>query len=136
MSIKYIKALITEGASDTDANWRSFNSVIPKDVIITVSDHGIRLKGDGVKNYIELFDAGPYFDINTSIAVGVYMFTSTDVILQGYLKCDGATYSKTTYAKLYAIIGGTFGETTDTFNVPNMQNHAVNGVPVFAHIKY
>ena len=42
--------------------------------------------------------------------------------LEGYLKCDGQTVSKETYANLYNIIGGSYGETDSTFNLPTIDN--------------
>ena len=42
--------------------------------------------------------------------------------LDGYLKCDGQTVSKETYANLYNIIGGSYGETDSTFNLPTINN--------------
>jgi microcystin-dependent protein len=43
----------------------------------------------------------------------------------GWLFCDGAAISRTTYAALFAIIGTTYGagNGTTTFNLPNMRLH-------------
>jgi microcystin-dependent protein len=57
----------------------------------------------------------------------------------GWLLCDGALLSTTTYASLFAIIGYTFGGSGGTFNLPdlrgrfvryddNMGNHGIAGV--------
>lgn len=40
----------------------------------------------------------------------------------GWLFCNGQAVSKSTYANLYAVIGGTYGETSSTFNVPDYRN--------------
>jgi microcystin-dependent protein len=40
----------------------------------------------------------------------------------GWLLCNGQAVSKSTYANLYTIIGGTYGETSTTFNVPDYRN--------------
>ena len=42
----------------------------------------------------------------------------------GYLLCNGAAVSRTTYAALYAVVGTTFGvgDGSTTFNVPNYQD--------------
>jgi microcystin-dependent protein len=47
----------------------------------------------------------------------------------GYLLCDGASYSTTTYASLYNVIGTTYGSTGGTgfFNVPNFQGMFLRG---------
>ena len=42
----------------------------------------------------------------------------------GYLLCNGATVSRTTYSKLYSAIGTTYGsgDGSTTFNLPNLNN--------------
>lgn len=41
----------------------------------------------------------------------------------GWLTCDGAAVSRTTYAKLFGVVGTTYGtgDGSTTFNVPDMQ---------------
>jgi microcystin-dependent protein len=48
----------------------------------------------------------------------------------GWLVCDGTAYSRTTYANLFAAIGGTFGngDGSTTFNVPDMRGRVSVGV--------
>ena len=47
----------------------------------------------------------------------------------GFLPCDGAAVSRTTYADLFAAIGVTWGagDTTSTFNVPDLRRRATVG---------
>mgnify|MGYP003111097990 CR=1 FL=1 len=47
----------------------------------------------------------------------------------GYLLCDGAAVSRTTYADLFSVIGSTYGagDTSTTFNVPNLQGKMPQG---------
>ena len=47
----------------------------------------------------------------------------------GFLPCNGAAVSRTTYAALFAAIGVTWGagDTTSTFNVPNLQRRTTVG---------
>lgn len=45
----------------------------------------------------------------------------------GFLPCDGSVCSKVDYPLLYAKIGGTFGETTETFTLPDYTSES----PVF-----
>lgn len=47
----------------------------------------------------------------------------------GFLKCNGAAVSRTTYAALYAAIGTTFGsgDGSTTFNVPDLRGEFVRG---------
>jgi microcystin-dependent protein len=48
----------------------------------------------------------------------------------GFLMCDGAAVSRTTYAALFAVIGETFGvgDGSTTFNVPNREGVSATGV--------
>lgn len=39
----------------------------------------------------------------------------------GYLMCDGRPYLKADYPALFAVLGGAFGETGTTFNVPDFR---------------
>lgn len=47
----------------------------------------------------------------------------------GYLLCDGSPVSRTTYSRLFAIIGSTYGQGdgSTTFNVPDMRGLFVRG---------
>lgn len=46
----------------------------------------------------------------------------------GYLLCDGQAYDKVTYAKLYSVIGTTYGGSGSLFNVPDLRGRAIFGV--------
>lgn len=56
--------------------------------------------------------------------IGMVVFFAMPVAPSGWLACDGAAYSRTTYANLFAVIGTTFGigDGINTFNVPDMKN--------------
>ena len=47
----------------------------------------------------------------------------------GYLLCNGAAVSRTTYADLFAVIGTTYGagDSSTTFNVPQLQGKLPQG---------
>lgn len=47
----------------------------------------------------------------------------------GYLECDGSAVSRTTYARLFNIIGTTYGvgDGSTTFNVPDLRGRDVIG---------
>lgn len=45
----------------------------------------------------------------------------------GYLLCDGSSYSTTTYADLYAVIGTTYGSGSGTFQVPDLRGRVPMG---------
>ncbi len=49
---------------------------------------------------------------------------------RGWLTCDGAAVSRTTYAALFALIGTTYGagNGTTTFNLPDLRDRTAVGV--------
>jgi microcystin-dependent protein len=51
--------------------------------------------------------------------VGDITMFAGNTIPQGWKICDGSALSKTTYSDLYTFLGGTYGETETTFNLPN-----------------
>jgi microcystin-dependent protein len=51
----------------------------------------------------------------------VHMYAGTTVPA-GWLLCDGSAVAIATFPGLYAAIGGQFGTTTATFNVPDLRN--------------
>lgn len=61
---------------------------------------------------------------------GIIMPFAGTVAPQGYLLCDGAAVSRSTYATLYAVIGDTFGagDGSSTFNLPDLSGRVPLGV--------
>ena len=53
----------------------------------------------------------------------------TASVPSGYLDCDGAAVSRTTYADLFAVIGTTYGsgDGSTTFNVPDIKDRCCRG---------
>ena len=47
----------------------------------------------------------------------------------GYLLCDGAAISRTTYATLFALVGTTYGsgDGSSTFNIPDLRGRVIAG---------
>lgn len=68
-------------------------------------------------------------DLGTVPAGAVLMWTATSMP-SGWLECDGAAVSRTTYAALFAVIGTTFGagDGASTFNLPNAKSRFVRGL--------
>lgn len=108
---------LTDGAIDTavgsDGWYRLANVTVTNgDVaIITaeIADTRIRVAANSA------------FDIQNSVPIAsVHEFAGT-VAPTGYLMCDGAAVSRTTYASLFAIIASNFGggDGTTTFNLPD-----------------
>jgi|GEM_PF-502173 len=73
---------------------------------------------DGTKDII--VDSNP---VGTIIAVA---YTG---VPEGYMHCNGAAVSRSTYAALFSAIGTTYGTGNDstTFNLPNLMNRFIEG---------
>ena len=60
---------------------------------------------------------------------GSVVAMATRVVPEGYLECNGNTVSRTTYSKLFSVIGTTFGagDGVSTFNLPDLRGQFVRG---------
>jgi len=69
------------------------------------------------------------FVINNSVPTGALLMWSANSAPAGWLLCDGAAVSRTTYSTLFGVISTTFGsgDGSTTFNLPNYQNRAPFG---------
>lgn len=65
----------------------------------------------------------------TSVPVGSIMMHGANAAPTGWLECDGAAVSRTTYAALFSAIGTVFGtgDGSTTFNVPDMRGEFARG---------
>ena len=62
-----------------------------------------------------------------AVPSGCVFYTASQSVPDGYLPCDGATYSRITYPKLYAAITYTYGGSGDNFAVPDLRSRFVMG---------
>ncbi len=64
-----------------------------------------------------------------AVPTGSVHMMATTTAPSGYLKCNGAAISRTTYAALFAIIGTAHGagDGSSTFNVPDLRGEFVRG---------
>ena len=53
----------------------------------------------------------------------------------GWKICDGQSIAKVRYAGLYAVIGGTYGETATTFQVPDLSAVTLGGATIYWSVK-
>lgn len=62
-------------------------------------------------------------NITNNSPIGVICLWSTNTAPTGYLICDGTAISRTTYAKLFSVIGTSYGagDNSTTFNLPNLK---------------
>lgn len=63
------------------------------------------------------------------ITPGIMTPHGSDVVPSGWLECDGAAVSRTTYANLFAVIGTKWGagNGTTTFNLPETRGEFIRG---------
>ena len=74
-------------------------------------------------------DASPFWILSQEVLPGIVVAFAGDVDLPGYLPCNGATVSRTTYAKLFEAIGTTYGagDGSTTFALPNLTDRFIQG---------
>lgn len=74
--------------------------------------------------FIEMLDK-----LATALPTGTVVPYAGNKDLNGYLLCNGAAVSRTTYAKLFEAIGTTYGEGdgSTTFNLPNLTDRFIQG---------
>ena len=66
----------------------------------------------------------------STLPVGTVIDHAGTVLPQGFLRCDGAVISRTTYADLFAAIGTTWGigDGSTTFHLPDLRRRATIGM--------
>lgn len=85
--------------------------------------------GTGASNAVT---ARANLGINSAIGInptGTIIAFAGNSLPDGYLVCNGAAISRTTYADLFAVIGTTYGagNGSSTFNLPNLINRFIEG---------
>ena len=62
-------------------------------------------------------------------ATGTILEWTTASVPTGFLECDGAAVSRSTYSTLFGVIGTTFGtgDGSSTFNLPNLADNVPMG---------
>ena len=65
------------------------------------------------------------------IKTGDIVIRSSASSYTGYLRCNGGIVSKTTYAALYAALGGTFSYDATNFKLPDLTTSESNGFAFF-----
>jgi hypothetical protein len=70
-----------------------------------------------------------YTDLPDPIPTGVILTFGGSTVPEGFLLCNGAAISRTTYAKLFAAIGTLYGagDGATTFNLPDMRDKFAEG---------
>lgn len=93
------------------------------------------------ENWVENGDVGSSFAVEESekmietcvimnfnpFPIGMIFPFSSSSVPDGYLLCDGSSYSEIDYPELFNVIGTTYGGSTGNFNVPEIRNNVVIG---------
>ena len=63
------------------------------------------------------------------VNTGIIVPWTVASVPSGFLECDGAAVSRSTYSDLFAVIGTDYGtgDGSSTFNLPNLEDKVVLG---------
>lgn len=77
----------------------------------------------------EIANVNQRIDEINAVPAGAVFAIPTINILSGYLECDGAEISRSTYSDLFGIIGTNFGvgDGSTTFNIPDLRGEFIRG---------
>ena len=102
-----------------------------KEVAVDIQQKKLTVNVNGVKVGEYNGDVDQVIDITVSEGAqpGDYKMIAGSTIPDGWLLCNGAAVSRTTYAKLFAAIGTRYGSGngSTTFNLPNFNGRHVLG---------
>lgn len=84
------------------------------------------IKGNGTGAFSKAVEGTDYMGA-TSLTGIIAFFPVNTKFPSGWLKCDGAAYNRTTYSRLFNVIGTTYGvgNGSTTFNVPDLRNYFI-----------
>jgi microcystin-dependent protein len=95
-----------------------------------IKDQLLRENLEGLERRLSSLDRGSSAGVGGGFLPtgGVSMFAGATAP-DGWLLCDGTAVSRTTYARLYGVIGTTYGsgDGSTTFNLPDLRGRAPYG---------
>lgn len=120
----------TSSAWDGSTDLAGFNLTIVNDAVTnaklanvpTATVKGRSAAGSGDPSDLDMPTLSHMLGLTGQVAL-----FATSAVPFGWLKCDGAAVSRTTYANLFSVIGTTFGagDGTTTFNVPDLRGEFI-----------
>ena len=126
----YIPSLVISNPLDVDPKSQGSGHLrgIKKTLALTLAGFteegvGVSVKASEINAAVAGYAPGRYLPPGM-----VGMFASSGAPPTGWLICDGAMVSKTTYPGLWAVLGDTWGASTGTqFKLPDLQNAFLRG---------
>lgn len=130
-----IDNLFTEGnpgtatpATIVSAEWLN---VVQEEIAAVIEETGETLDQTGVARDQLLTAIQQLITDNLapSVPAGTVKYHAAATAPTGYLECNGAAVSRTTYAALFAAIGDDYGpgDGTTTFNLPDLRGEFIRG---------
>lgn len=99
--------------------------------ILGIANGGTGLSSIGASGTV-LTSNGSSASWSAGVPTGAIQMWSTGTAPTGYLLCNGASVSTSTYATLFAVIGYTFGGSGGSFTLPNYTNRMPYGTTIGA----
>ena len=95
------------------------------------------IQANGVSSTVVAPDSGTEYWQRLDGAIGEIKWFAFNTPPKGYLVCNGANVSRTTYADLFAVIGTTFGsgDGSTTFTLPNLIDKFAQGSTTVGTVK-
>lgn len=126
ITIRDRKALRLRDTSNSNFVAIQAPSNVASDITLTLPD------SDGNANDVLQSDGSgnlSFTALPQAVPTGSVHLMASTTAPSGYLKCNGAAVSRTTFADLFAEIGTTFGagDGSSTFNVPDLRGEFVRG---------
>jgi len=89
-----------------------------------------QIQSSSVSNFSDDSTTATTSYVHSHMPTGMLISFAGSVAPDGWLLCDGSQVSQTTYAKLYAVIGNTYGTALDTsrnFVLPDLRGRNIIG---------
>ena len=78
---------------------------------------------------VEAYDGSAWINLGGGTPAGAIYAMGTSTVPTGFLECNGAAVSRSTYATLFSTISTTFGagDGSSTFNLPDLRGEFIRG---------
>ena len=114
-------------------NGAVFNTTLPTSSVNATSSNQFTIRGFTDATYATISSLTSYLTSATASLlyqekiVGSIIQMAVNVVPSGYLACDGASLSTTTYSALFSVIGYTYGGSSSIFNAPDFRGMFLRG---------